>query len=219
MRKTLKECDLYEIDNKGNIYHKRLGNKLKANKSIHMGGKPYRTKVVVANNLLDNPNDYKHVINIDKNKDNNLVSNIKWSETTYGDVIFDKETDHKIRFKISVMVPRCHDKKSKDWIGYGSKGIYVHKEWRENTLEFVRWSKKNGYFDGAWLYRYDKSDGYTPDNCYWGAANEFGKLNCDMVDNIKQMDISHQKIADKYQITRERVRQLKTGGKLVRCNE
>lgn len=219
MRKTLKESSLYEIDSIGNIYNKSSGRKLKGRNLIHLD-RCRRRKMVVANNLIDNPNNYKNVVHIDGNTSNYLLSNLEWSNTVYGKPIFDKETDKYIRFKIAAIIPRCHSKKDNDWKNYGKKGIFVCEEWRKNTLEFVKWSKSNDFYKGAWLLRYDKTKGYSPENCFWGKPEENNKLNCDMVFDIKERvkTTSCNIVAKKYSVSVERIRQLKKGSNLKNCN-
>lgn len=216
--KLLKETKHYKIDNTGQIYNCKSGKKLSMNEYIHLD-KPRRTKKVVANNLLDNPNNYKHIINIDGDKNNNLVSNLMWAETVYGDPIISKKDDLIVRGKISVHIRRCYDENSRDYMSYGSKGITIHDDWLVDTLEFVKWSKDNGYYRGAWLIRYDKLKGFTPDNCFWGKPNQCFKLDCNMVEDIKNKfeSMSHNKVADKYQVSRERIRQIRRGGTLKNC--
>lgn len=218
MRKTLKENDNYEIDENGNIYNKENGYKLKRSRYIWLNKKSYKYKNLIANNLIPNPNNYSKVGTIDGNSENLDVSNIEWGETVYGRSIFDKKTDKYLRGKITTLKNHCYNRKSVSYKDYGLKGLTVCKEWVENTLSFVKWSKENGYFEGAWLSRYDKNKGFTPDNCYWGEPN-IKKLNCDMVSDIKnKLKIFEVKdIATKYQVCKERVRQIKNGATLKRC--
>lgn len=219
MRKVLKENNEYEIDINGNIYRLKTGNKLNTKTQHIRFNKTYRVKIVVANNLIPNPNNYTRVINIDGNKNNNHPSNLKWSETIYGKVIFNKRLDKKIRSKIKVISNYCSNKKSPNYKDYGAKGIKVCDEWNNNSIEFLRWSKTVNYKEGNWLYRYNKKEGFTPENCYWGEPYMF-KLNCEMVEDIKNnfKDYNHKTVADKYNISSVRVGQLRSGRKLKNCN-
>jgi hypothetical protein len=217
MMKILLESDRYKIDKRGIIYNVKSGKPLSCNNYVNLDGRGHRTKFVVANNLLQNPFNYSNIVNIDKNRDNNLVENLMWAEAIYGKTIFDKKKDALLRMKISVYIVKCNNKNASEYKKYGAKGVKVWQGWVEDTMEFVKWSKENNYEKGMWLYRYDKRKGHSPDNCYWGEPQMGGKLNCEMVDNIKKLDSKNKEIAEKYQITSERVRQLKTGGKLKRC--
>lgn len=170
MRKTLKEDDRFEIDEDGIIYNKKFNREINVNKKplVHLD-KCRRTKVVVANNLLENPNNLSNVVNLDGDEENNHPSNLKWCETPYGDPIFDKETDKYIRSKIAAVIANCHGRlKTKGHKYYKAKGIKVCKEWRK-SMTFLKWSKENGFQKGYWLYRYNKDKNYSPDNCYWGS--------------------------------------------------
>lgn len=223
MRKTLKETLLYEIDEQGNIYNKTNGKKLQlkgrqVSLKLENGKRKTLTlKNIVANNLLDNPNNYNKVVCQDENDNNTHPDNLMWAETVYGKPIFDKDTDVKLRQIINPYIAKCTNPESPCYKYYGAKGIEVYQPWVEDTLEFVRWAKSANYKKGMYLLRYDKTKNIEPDNLYWSEENIL-KLNCEMVDNIKQTEnLSNRQIATKYQVSPERIRQIKTGGKLKNC--
>lgn len=224
--KELKESSNYLIDNEGNIYNKSTSKKLNSKgwttlTSIDGWHKSFYMARIIANNLIPNPKNYEYITFKDGDKTNINVGNLQWSETVYGEAIFSKKVDKFIRSKISIMASKCHIKTDRGYKHYGKKGIKVYKEWREDTLEFVRWSKLNGYYEGAFLLRYDKKEDFTPDNCYWGNDIPNAKLNCDMVEDIKdRLKITTPKIiANKYQVSHNRILQIRNGATLKNCEE
>lgn len=57
----------------------------------------YHLKTVaqlVANAFIPNPDNKRFVTNIDKNRDNNRVTNLKWSQATGNRKLTEKEADH-----------------------------------------------------------------------------------------------------------------------------
>lgn len=62
---------------------------------------------------------------------------------------------------------RCSDKKRKDWINYGGRGITVCNEWQNDFNSFYGWATGNGYNDNLSIDRKDNDSGYSPDNCQW----------------------------------------------------
>lgn len=223
--KELKESNNYLIDSKGFIYSKLTNKKLKSNTfSVNLkledsGYNCFSRKNVIANNLIPNPNNYKKVIHIDGNSNNFNPKNIKWAETFYGKAVFNKDKDKEVRNKICIMICKCHKKTDKGYKYYGAKGIRVYDKWKSNTIEFVKWSKENGYYEGAFLLRYDKNKNFSPDNCYWGNDVPNMKLNCDMFQDIRERleNTTAKIIANKYQVSSERIHQIKRGATLKDC--
>lgn len=48
---------------------------------------------------------------------------------------------------------------------YGSKGITVCDEWRDDPAEFISWAVSHGWEPGLHIDRVDGKKGYSPDNC------------------------------------------------------
>ena len=67
---------------------------------------------------------------------------------------------------------RCLNTKSKDYPGYGGRGITVCAEWREDFMQFYAWSMTNGYGDDLSIDRIDNDNGYRPENCRWVTRDE-----------------------------------------------
>ena len=63
---------------------------------------------------------------------------------------------------------RCynpHDKSYQKW--YGSKGIRMCDEWRDNFMSFHDWAISNGYTDDLTIDRINSAKNYEPSNCRW----------------------------------------------------
>ena len=63
---------------------------------------------------------------------------------------------------------RCyntHDKSYQKW--YGSKGIKMCEEWKNNFMSFHDWSVSNGYTENLTIDRVDSAGDYEPSNCRW----------------------------------------------------
>lgn len=63
---------------------------------------------------------------------------------------------------------RCynqHDKSYQKW--YGSKGIMMCDEWKNNFISFRDWSISNGYAEGLTIDRINSDGNYEPSNCRW----------------------------------------------------
>ncbi len=217
----LKQSNIYKITPEGRIYNKMTFKELTSSPYCSIktpdGRKGYSRIKLTATNLVKNPKKYDKIVCLDSDDTNYHPSNLEWAPTLYGECIFNKKTDKKIRNKIRVLYNHCYNEKSPDYKDYGKKGIKICKQWREDSISFLRWAKESGYEKGNWLYRYDKEGNYTPENCYWGKPFKL-KLNCEMIAAIKEDDINTRKqIADKYQISYERVRQVKNDIKTKTC--
>lgn len=72
------------------------------------------------------------------------------------------------------MKRRCSPKESTDkmYKNYGSRGITVCEEWKEDFVAFYNWAMANGYSEGLELDRKDNDKGYSPDNCRWITRHE-----------------------------------------------
>lgn len=73
------------------------------------------------------------------------------------------------------MHQRCTNPASKDYPGYGGRGIAVCAEW-ESIKTFFAWAAASGYRKGLTIERKDNDKGYCPENCVW-IPNENQALN------------------------------------------
>lgn len=91
--KKMKEHNKYEVSNLGkirNIKTQRILKTTKNNKGyerfiIYINKKPtcFYVHRVVANNFLDNPNNYKEINHKNENKNDNSVINLEWCDGIY----------------------------------------------------------------------------------------------------------------------------------------
>lgn len=65
------------------------------------------------------------------------------------------------------MKRRCYNTNSKDYEGYGGRGIQVCEEWKTNYECFRDWALVNGYEDHLTLDRIDNEGNYELKNCRW----------------------------------------------------
>ena len=88
---------------------------------------------------------------------------------------------------------RCYNPNIRSYKFYGSKGVKVCAEWRNNYIPFRKWALKNGYREGLALCRKNVKKNYSPENCFFGKdANNTSnrtkiKMNWDKVRNIRKL--------------------------------
>ena len=63
------------------------------------------------------------------------------------------------------ILKRCYDKRNKDYVNYGGRGIEMCDEWRESKQRFMRWCRDNGEEKGLEIDRIDCNGSYEPTNC------------------------------------------------------
>lgn len=69
------------------------------------------------------------------------------------------------------MRSRCSNKKSKEFLWYGARGITVCEEWNDPEV-FIEWAKANNYERGLQIDRIDNNKGYSPYNCRFITCKE-----------------------------------------------
>lgn len=66
------------------------------------------------------------------------------------------------------MISRCHRPNDRAYRYYGSRGIKVCDEWRNDFYSFLAWCRTSGYADNLEIDRFPDKDGdYEPSNCRW----------------------------------------------------
>lgn len=71
------------------------------------------------------------------------------------------------------MKSRCYDKNNPNYQKwYGSRGIKVCDEWKDNFTNFYNWAINNGYKDNLSIDRINVNGNYEPCNCRWATDVE-----------------------------------------------
>lgn len=70
------------------------------------------------------------------------------------------------------MKQRCYNEKSPDYQWYGSRGIAICNERKDDFKTFYDWAMSNGYSDELSIDRIDVNGNYEPSNCRWATAKE-----------------------------------------------
>lgn len=70
------------------------------------------------------------------------------------------------------MKDRCLNENNKYFNNYGSRGITVCDEWKDDFMNFYNWAIANGYSDNLSIDRIDVNGNYEPSNCRWATKKE-----------------------------------------------
>ena len=70
------------------------------------------------------------------------------------------------------MKGRCYRKSDDHYKHYGSRGITVCDEWKNDFKAFYDWSMSNGYSDDLTIDRINNDGNYEPSNCRWVTMKE-----------------------------------------------
>jgi hypothetical protein len=93
------------------------------------------------------------------------------------EAVIKRNTTHGLRYSKIHSVwndikNRCNNKKGKDYMCYGGRGIRVCNEWNNNFKAFYDWAYESGYKEGLTIDRINTDGNYSPDNCRWATMKE-----------------------------------------------
>jgi hypothetical protein len=115
---------------------------------------------------------------------------------------------------------RCSSPATESYEHYGALGITVCDEWKNDFLEFKRWSEVNNYDDSLTIDRIDGKGNYEPSNCRWvtdieQARNKSSvKLKKEQIPCIVTMfriGMKDSQIAKLYNVGREAINKVRNG--------
>lgn len=112
------------------------------------------------------------------------------------------------------MRQRCGNKNSKDYAGYGGRGITICSDWSD-FLAFLR--DMGPKPPGLTLDRIDNNKGYCKDNCRWATPAEQRrntrdtKLTVEQARQIRIDERSLREIANEYGISRSHASRIRRG--------
>lgn len=67
---------------------------------------------------------------------------------------------------------RCFDTTDKGYERYGSRGITMCDEWKNDFISFYKWAMAHGYREDLTLDRINNDGNYEPNNCRWTTRKE-----------------------------------------------
>ena len=62
---------------------------------------------------------------------------------------------------------RCYNENDQAYKNYGSRGIVVCDEWKDDFEAFYNWAINNGYQENLTIERVNVNGNYEPANCQW----------------------------------------------------